>query len=149
MEPRREATRSVLVKEEVRISKVYPKTWGGKPKGGRDGSDDKIEKLKAASGKVTQVNREAHARQKRTAAFMAQLISRPARHDRVLDLTYCAELTAADFAGRIGSHPCRDASPATVISGGQEVIIRCRGGSAGIDEALDETSLLGLEIGQD
>ena len=29
---------------------------------------------------------------------MAQLISRPATNDRVLDLTYCAELTPSDFA---------------------------------------------------
>ncbi|KOO28731.1 leucine-rich repeat-containing protein [Chrysochromulina tobinii] len=41
---------------------------------------------------------DAKARRERLAAFMAQLISRPARRDRILDLTFIAELTAADFA---------------------------------------------------
>ena len=41
---------------------------------------------------------DAKARRERLAAFMAQLISRPARRDRVLDLTFIAELTPTDFA---------------------------------------------------
>ena len=44
------------------------------------------------------VTKEQRSRRNRLASFMAQLISRPAKHDRVLDLTYCAELTATDFA---------------------------------------------------
>ena len=37
------------------------------------------------------------ARRQRTAVFLAQLIARPSRHDRVLDLSYCSELQATDF----------------------------------------------------
>ena len=51
-----------------------------------------------ATPKSPAVTSDLHARRARLAAFMAQLISRPAKHDRVLDLTFCAELTAADFA---------------------------------------------------
>ena len=40
----------------------------------------------------------ATARRERLAGFLSQLISRPPRRDRVLDLSYCAELTATDFA---------------------------------------------------
>ena len=42
--------------------------------------------------------KEAQARRERLASFMSQLISRPARRDRVLDLTFCAEVTPSDFA---------------------------------------------------
>lgn len=45
------------------------------------------------------LTREGAARRRRLAGFLAQLVSRPAADDRVLDLTYCAELTASDFAG--------------------------------------------------
>ena len=41
---------------------------------------------------------EQYARRMRVATFMSQLISRPARQDRVLDLTFCAELNSTDFA---------------------------------------------------
>lgn len=42
-------------------------------------------------------------RRQRLASFMSQLISRPAKTDRVLDLTFCAEITASDFAAAAGA----------------------------------------------
>ena len=47
--------------------------------------------------------RELILRRQRLASFLAQLISRPARMDRVLDLSFCAELTASDFAAAAGA----------------------------------------------
>ena len=40
---------------------------------------------------------QAAAHRRRLGAFMEQLIGRPVASDRVLDLSFCAELCAADF----------------------------------------------------